>query len=58
MLTCDDCDADIIADEFENYDGQCERCARRDWERLQLWRSGERNPLFDAMFGASKPAVH
>lgn len=60
MLTCDECNAEITADEFENYDAACEACARKEWERVKRWRAGGLDPIFDEIFTAivGKPVVH
>lgn len=53
---CDECGAQLTAEEKLYYDGNCEECESDMHERIAAWREGAADPELDEMFGG-KPKV-
>lgn len=51
--SCVSCDGPCTPDEAEHYDGECETCARKRWERVCRWIAGQPDIELDLIWGAA-----
>lgn len=54
MPPCRDCGRLLTMEEHHYYEYRCEGCEAAWHARLQAWRRGAPDPVFDAMFGTSE----
>jgi hypothetical protein len=55
---CKACRCDADSAELVMYDGICESCERKNWDRIRAWRGGGEDAVLDAFYRNFVTTIH